>query len=174
MPREFIPLQPPDTHHLSAAQGWLGLSAVAEAHSELQKISLQARFHPDVLRVRWEVYAQSGHWEFAHTIAQGLIAFLPDDPEGWINRSLCLHELKRTPEAWNALLPAALKFPSNAIVALHLARYACQLGRLDEAKTWVKKAASLDEAGALMRSALKDPDLTPLWPHYGKLTGINQ
>ena len=170
MGRTFAPLEPPDTHYLSAAEGWLGLGATADAHGELLKISLQSRFHPDVLKVRWDVYARTGHWEFAHTIAQGLIAFLPDDPVGYIHRSVALHELKRTPEAWNNLLPAALKFPRNPIIALHLARYACQLGRLDEAKAWMKKAVSVDDAGELMSSALKDPELAPLWPYYGKLS----
>ncbi|MCI0744126.1 MAG: tetratricopeptide repeat protein [Verrucomicrobia subdivision 3 bacterium] len=169
MPRQFVPLQPPDTHHLNAAEGWLGLDNVAEAYEELKAISLEARFHPDVLRVRWEAYARNGNWEYAHTIAQGLIAFVPDDPLGWINRSIALHELKRTPEAWNNLLPAALKFPTNWIIALHLARYACQLGRLDEAKNWMKKAVRLDDAGNLMSRALRDPELAPLWPYYDKL-----
>ena len=27
---------------------------------ELLKISLEARFHPDVLKVRWDVYARTG------------------------------------------------------------------------------------------------------------------
>jgi tetratricopeptide (TPR) repeat protein len=168
--RTFAPIEPPDTHYLNAAQGWLELGATAEAHGELLKISLQARFHPEVLKVRWDVYARTGHWEFAHTIAQGLIAFLPDDPIGYLNRSMALHELKRTPEAWNNLLPAALKFPRNPIIALHLARYACQLGKLEEAKAWMKKAVTVDDAGDLMRSALKDPELAPLWPYYGKLS----
>ena len=170
MARTFAPLQPPDTHHLSAAEGWLGLGSVVDAHDELKQISLEARFHPNVLRVRWEVYARGGHWEFAHTIAQGLIAFLPDDAAGYINRSMALHQLKRTPEAWHNLLPAALKFPDNSTIALHLARYACQLGHLDEAKAWIKKAVTLDDAGELMSRALKEPDLAPLWPYYGKLS----
>jgi tetratricopeptide (TPR) repeat protein len=174
MLRQFGPLQPPDTHHLNAAEGWLGLNSVADAHEELKLISMEARFHPEVLRVRWEVYARSRHWEFAHTIAQGLIAFLPDDPAGYINRSLALHELKRTPEAWNDLLPAALKFPENSTIALHLARYACQLGRLEEAKGWIKKAVTLDDAGELMSRALKEPDLAPLWPYYGKLNAAHR
>jgi tetratricopeptide (TPR) repeat protein len=170
MVRTFAPLQPPDTHHLNAAEGWLGLGSVRDAHEEIKQISMEARFHPDVLKVRWELYARTNHWEFAHTIAQGLVAFLPDDPMGYINRSLALHELKRTPEAWHNLLPAALKFPQNTIIALHLARYACQLGNLDEAKSWIKKAISVDDAGELMSRALKDPELAPLWPYYGKLS----
>jgi tetratricopeptide (TPR) repeat protein len=170
MARTFTPLQPPDTHHLNAAEGWLGLGSVNEAHEELKQISLQARFHPNVLRVRWEVYAKCGHWEFAYTIAQGLIAYMPDDPAGYLNRSTALHELRRTPEAWNNLLPAALKFPKNSTIALHLARYACQLGHLDEAKAWIKKAVTLDDAGEVMSRALKEPDLGPLWPYYGKLS----
>lgn len=174
MARTFPALQPPDTHYLNAAEGWLALGCVPDAHEELKQISLEGRFHPSVLRVRWEVYARSGHWEFAHTIAQGLIAFLPDDPIGFINRSLALHALKRTPEAWNQLLPAALRFSKNATIALHLARYACQLGRLEEAKAWIKKAVSLEDAGDLMSRALKEPDLAPLWPYYGKLSAAHK
>lgn len=174
MARTFPPLQPPDTHYLNAAEGWLGLGAVSEAHEEMKRISLEGRFHPDVLRVRWEVYARGGHWEFAHTIAQGLVAFQPGDPGGFIKRSVALHELKRTPEAWTQLLPAALKFSDNSTIALHLARYACQLGRLEEAKSWLKKAVSLEDAGDVMSRALKEPDLAPLWPYYGKLSAASK
>jgi hypothetical protein len=34
----------------------------------------------------------------------------------------------------------------------------------------MKKAVTVDDAGDLMRSALKDPELAPLWPYYGKLS----
>jgi hypothetical protein len=48
---EMKPLQPPDSHHLSAAIGWIGLSHCQEANEELEKIVPGLRAHPDVLEV---------------------------------------------------------------------------------------------------------------------------
>src|ERR1017187_3279090 len=48
------PLEPPDSHHLSAAIGWLGLGNWREANEELEKITSELRGHPDVLEVRPE------------------------------------------------------------------------------------------------------------------------
>lgn len=155
-------LEPPDVHYLKAAEGWLELGNHLEAYEELKKIGVQQRFHPLVLLVRWEIYAKGKHWEFAHTIAQGLVALVPDEPRGWISRSFALHQMKRTQEAWYALLPAAEKFPQNPAVAYDLACYACQLGRFDEAKKWLEKAIKLGDANRVKRMALGDPDLEPL------------
>jgi hypothetical protein len=46
------PLEPPDSLHLQAAQGWLELGSHIEANEELEKIAPQLRAHPDVLKVR--------------------------------------------------------------------------------------------------------------------------
>src|ERR1700704_888259 len=106
----------PDSHHLKAAQGWLELGNHQEANEELKEISLEWRFHPEVLIARFEIYARCNHWEFAYTIAHGMVALVPNEPAGWIKRSIALHQLKRTPEAWQTLLPAATKFPDNFTV----------------------------------------------------------
>lgn len=55
------------------------------------------------------------------------------------------------------------KFPRNAILRYNLACYACQLGRLEEAKIWLREAFGLDEKQELKLLALEDPDLKPLW-----------
>ena len=107
------PLDPPDNHHLHAAEGWLELGDHIEANEELKKIGLTGRFHPQVLLTRWEIYARARHWEFAHTIAQGMVALMPDEPVGWINRSYALHQLKRTREAWYSLLPPPRNSPNT-------------------------------------------------------------
>ena len=52
-----VPLQPPDSMHLTAAQGWLELGNHEEAFEELEKIDAPLRGHPDVLEVRWGIYA---------------------------------------------------------------------------------------------------------------------
>ncbi len=86
------PLQPPDTLHLQAAQGWIELGNHLEANEELEKITAQLRAHPEVLKVRWEIYAAAKKWEAALDIAAAIIKLDPDDPLGWVHRSCSLHE----------------------------------------------------------------------------------
>ena len=50
-----------DTHHLSAAQGWLELGSHLEADKELDEITPELRVHPDVLEIRWQIYAKEKH-----------------------------------------------------------------------------------------------------------------
>jgi predicted Zn-dependent protease len=157
------PIGAPDCHHLRAAEGWLELGDHLEANEELKKITLPCRFHPQVLLVRWEIYAREHHWEFAHTIAHGLVALAPDEPAGWINRSFALHQLNRTQEAWHSLLPAAKKFAKNPTVAYNLACYACQLGRLEEGRQWFQHALDCGDADKIRALASQDPDLKPLF-----------
>jgi predicted Zn-dependent protease len=157
------PIGPPDVHYLRAAEGWLELGDHLEANEELKKITLQCRFHPQVLLVRWEIYAREGHWEFAHTIAHGLVALAPEEPVGWINRAFALHQMRRTNEAWHSLLPASRKWPNNATVAYNLACYACQLGRLDEARQWIERAMDIGDGPRIKALAAQDPDLRPLF-----------
>jgi hypothetical protein len=54
------PLQPPDSLHVQAAQGWCELHAFAEADAELDKITGSLRAHPKVLEVRWQRLRQGG------------------------------------------------------------------------------------------------------------------
>jgi tetratricopeptide (TPR) repeat protein len=167
-PAEKKVLEPPDTHYLRAAEGWLMLGCVTEAQTELQNISLQARFHPRVLMARYEICARKAHWELAYALAQGLVVLSPQEPAGWINRSIALHALKRTPEAWYTLLPAAEKFPKNVVIAYNLACYGSQMGRFSEANQWLKKATEMDKDNKVKWMAVKDPDLMPLWEYLGK------
>ena len=89
------PLQPPDSHHLQAAQGWVELGNHIEADAELDNIAANLRAHPDVLNVRWEIYAAAKKWEATLDIAAAVIQLDPEDPLGWVHRSYALHELKR-------------------------------------------------------------------------------
>jgi len=58
------PLQPPDSIHLEAALGWLELGNYPESNEELEKITASLRSHPDVLEVRWQIYAKFKKWEW--------------------------------------------------------------------------------------------------------------
>lgn len=163
------PLEPPDSLHLRAAQGWLELGNPLEANEELEKIMPQLRARPDVLEVRWQVYAAAKKWEATLDIATALIELLPDDPTGWINRSYALHELKRTAEARDNLLRVVDRFPLNATIRYNLACYECQLGLLAFAKGWLEKAFTAGDQKAMKLAALADPDLEPLWREIGSV-----
>lgn len=155
-------LKSPDTHHLSAAVGWLGLGNWREANEELEKITPALRAHPDVLEVRWDVYAKAGQWTQCVDLGQALVKAAPRRSFGWIHRSYAPHELKRTQEAFDQLLPVAKRFSKVWLIPYNLACYCAQLGRLDECERWFKKAMDIDEE-AVKREAIDDPDLKPLW-----------
>src|SRR5208282_4150279 len=58
-------LEPPDTFHLSAAMGWLGLGNWQEALEELEKITPALRSHPEVLLARfwfWATPSSGSRW----------------------------------------------------------------------------------------------------------------
>jgi tetratricopeptide (TPR) repeat protein len=162
------PLKPPDSLHLLAAQGWLELGNHIEANEELENITPQLRAHPEVLKVRWEIYAAAKKWEATLHIAAALIQLDPDNPLGWVHRSYAFHELKRTAEARDNLLRVVDKFSASATMRYNLACYECQLGRLEQAKQWLEKAFELGDARNMKLAALDDPDLQPLWKEIGK------
>jgi hypothetical protein len=58
-----------------------------EANMELEKIAPQSQAHPDVVEVRWHIYAAAKEWEAALDIAATLIQLDPDGPLGWVHRS---------------------------------------------------------------------------------------
>lgn len=142
----------------------------SEARRELEQLSPGARQHPDVLEVAWNIESLAREWKTAVALASELVKRHPDRPSGWIHRSFSLHELKRTQEAWDCLLPAATRFPDESIIPYNLACYACQLGDLDQALRWLNKAMRLGGQEAIKKMALADKDLEPLWPQIQELS----
>ena len=159
-------LKPPDTFHLSAAIGWLGLGNHLEANEDLEKITPALRAHPDVLEVRYDIYARAKKWEGCVDIGNALVQAVPGRSSAWIQRSLASYFLKRTREAYDQLLPAADKFPKVWPIPYNLACYCAQMGRLEECKEWFTKAMAVDER-TVKRAAIDDPDLAPLWDSMG-------
>ena len=166
--------EPPDSHFLSAAEGWLELGRPDEATQELDRITPAWRNHPDVLERRWHIAAYAREWRRCLELARSLIDQEPTRVTGWIHQA---YSLRRVGEgglqlAWEALLPAAGRFPRNPIVPFNLACYACQMGRLDEARQWLACAFSIGRVigieGAIKSMALKDQDLEALWDEIKK------
>jgi tetratricopeptide (TPR) repeat protein len=161
------PLEPPDSMYLRAAEGWLDLGNATEAALELEQLSPAAREHGEVLGVRWQIAAKHGHWDEGLAVADALCRVAPAMAFGWIHRSYCLHELKRTREAWDALRPVADRFPREWLICYNLACYACGLGQVEEARNWFARALVLGDADEIKKLAAGDADLKPLFPLPG-------
>jgi hypothetical protein len=55
------------------------------ANDELEEITPQLRAHPDVLELRWQIYAAAKKWEPCVDIAAAITKLAPDRPSGWIH-----------------------------------------------------------------------------------------
>src|SRR6266436_1193224 len=109
-------LEPPDTHYVSAAIGWLELGNLVEAREE--------------------------NWEEALQLARELIHAAPGRSSGWLHQS---YALRRVPDggvkkAWAALLPIFDRFPKEPIISYNLSCYACQMQLMEAARVWLKRA----------------------------------
>lgn len=165
----ITPLEPPDSHHLAAAEGWLELGNPAEALAELRHLTAEGAAHPAVLEMHWQISAQNQQWETCLELAARLVRLNPELPTGWIHRSYALHELKRTAEARDQLLPAVPRFPQEAVMFYNLACYECRLGNLAQARRWLRETFALKNSGPWRRAAEVDADLAALWPELAKL-----
>ena len=126
------------------------------------------RVHPFVLEVRYKIFAEAKRWDGAVEIARTLSEMLPDNSWGFIHYAYALHELKRTKEAYEVLIPVVDKF-SEATIRYNLACYSCQLGNLKEAMQWLEIAIDLAGKKDIRLMALDDEDLEPLWTKIGEI-----
>jgi len=156
------PLRPPDSLHLQAARGWLELENHVEAGKELEEITPRARAHPEVVLVRWAFHTYAGNSRAALDTASELVRLRPHDLVARLGLSISLHELKRTKEALDNLLAVEDKFSDSALLYFDLARYECQLGRLDDARARLRLLFEVDRR-LFKELALSEPDLEPLW-----------
>lgn len=158
-------------NHLNAAKGWLELGNHAEATRELEQIAPSLRVHPDVLEVRWSIYAKTRMWTAAFEIATAIAELAPERAFGWIHQAYSLHALGRTDKAYELLVKVADRFQDLIAFPYSLACYACQLGRPDEAFAWIERATKCGEAKRIMRAALEEPMLEPIWDRIRQSTG---
>jgi tetratricopeptide (TPR) repeat protein len=164
-------LEPPATHFLSAVVGWLELGNGEEAKAELEKVSPELRDHPDVLEVRWLVHAHEKDWDKGLAVAQTLVQSAPARSSGWLHQA---YALRRATDgglqaAWDALMPAFKMFPKEATIPYNLSCYACQMGKLDEARLWLERAFKVGSKKKMKFMALDDADLEPLWQEIKEL-----
>ena len=69
------------------------------------------RARPEVLELRWLIHAKGERWNDAVEVARKLVQLAPDKSDSFVNLAFALHELKRTAEARDILLPMVATFP---------------------------------------------------------------
>ena len=165
-------IEPPDSHHLSCAIGWLELGSPGDALDDLELVTAALREHPDVLEVRWQIYARMANWDLALTTARQLLTQAPERASGWIHQAYSLRRAQGggLDSAWSALKQALARFPKEPIIPYNLACYAAQMNRLDEAWEWLHKAMeAAEDVDRIKQMALMDADLVGLHDRLKKL-----
>jgi tetratricopeptide (TPR) repeat protein len=164
-------LEMPDSHYLLSALGWYELGNRAEAKAELQQIQPKYQRHPDVLEVKWLLCAAEEDWAGGLEAARALVEAAPNRPSGWLHQAYALRRVEGggLKEAMACLLPVAEKFKKEPIIPFNLSCYACQLGEFEQARVWLELAVRVGGKDQIIKMALADTDLAPLWEEIRKL-----
>ncbi len=132
-----------------------------DAWDSLEEIPAEQGHLPPVLQVRMEIYRCMKKYDGMATIAKHLTKEIPDDSQNWISLAYAQRRHLDLETAEKTLLEAQKRFPEEAAIPFTLACYACQLGRLDEAREKLAKAIEMEPA--FKDAALEDEDLKPIW-----------
>jgi hypothetical protein len=158
-------LRYPDAFHLSAAEGWLALGSPEEARVELNRIAPALRLHPDVLYVRWQLFARLHDWNRCVAIARALCEHTPQDSRGWIALARSFREKGQFERSYRAAAVRVARFPASWQILYETACYACLTGRRKQAEQYLALAEAIGDAKTIKRWALNDPDLEDLKNH---------
>jgi len=156
-----MPLEAPDHQHWRAAVGYVELGMFQEANDQLENIDPFNRAAPEVLAVRIAVYQGLKKWELMREVAKRLAEFQPNDIQWTVSLAYATRRADSIQGAKQILLNVESKFPKEAIIKYNLACYCCQLGEIENAKSYLQKTFEIDSAWRLQ--ALDDEDLKPLW-----------
>jgi tetratricopeptide (TPR) repeat protein len=122
-----------------------------------------------LLKLRWRIYNKAGKHGNALAVAERLTRLLPAEPEVFIWRSHSARWMQDggAEQALQLLLDVANDFPDETAVPFDLARYNCALGKLAEARNWLRIAFEMAERNGTAKEwkmrAIGDKDLEPLW-----------
>jgi Flp pilus assembly protein TadD len=145
---------------LAYASGYLQLGMTAEAAKELARVPDEFRSEPAVLVARLQVEIVAGHWTKAAELGARLTTLAPDQAQSWISWAFAVRRSKGIEPAREILQKALRLHRQEPTIIYNLACYACQLGKVDEARELLEETFAM---GPEMRAmALEDEDLEPL------------
>jgi tetratricopeptide (TPR) repeat protein len=106
---------------------------------------------------------KSERWRerFESSMAGRLADFQPNDVQWTISLAYATRRADSIQAAKEVLLNAEPKFPKEAAIKYNLACYFCQMGEIQNAKNYLKKAIEIDLNWRV--TALDDADLQPIW-----------
>jgi Flp pilus assembly protein TadD len=147
--------------HVLAATGYRELGMFDEATRAIEEVDAEDKGRKEVLAVRVDLYMAAQNWNLVAEVARHLVDIEPENAAWWINLAYATRRAESIDQAQALLLQGRKLHPDNAIVAFNLSCYACVTGHIDQAKTYLKHALSLDNN--IRGLALRDEDLQPLW-----------
>jgi tetratricopeptide (TPR) repeat protein len=116
------------------------------------------------MEIRWHICANESKWGACLDIARAITLEEPKRASGWTHLAHSARQAAggSVQMAYDILLSALNKVSDEPTIFYDLARYACQLGQLEEAHQWFEKAFQIDSSSKLKKKALTDPDLKML------------
>ena len=132
-----------------------------DAARALEEIESEDKTRKEVLYAQVNLCVALKKWYLAAAVAGHLVKADPENPGTWINLAHLVRRAENVQQAETVLFKARDWHPKNALIAFNLACYASAMGRIEEAKERLRHAIDLDKE--ILRLALDDKDLRPLW-----------
>ncbi len=145
---------------LREAEGYFELGMEEECLRTLSELLPQDQTRREVLALRLAVAMKNQSWSAAAEIAACLVERDPQDANWWIKFAYCVRRARSIDEAELILIRAAELHPDVAVIQYNLACYACQTGRLQEARERLIRARKMDRS--VEKMAVEDDDLFAL------------
>ena len=146
--------------HVLAATGYRELGMFDEAARAIEEVDAEDKGRKEVLAVRVDLYMATQNWNLVAEVAGHLVDIEPENAAWWINLAYATRRAENIDQAQTLLLQARKLHPDNAIIAFNLSCYACVTGNIEQAKTHLKHAMTLDSN--IRGLALRDEDLQTL------------
>ena len=146
---------------LERADGYLDLGMAEKARAELQSLRPQHASTRPFLDVELRLAMLDKNWACALAAVAHLKELAPKEPSYWVQWAYIIRRTSSIEEARTILLDAQRRFRKVAIIPYNLACYECQLGRHEEALSYLQRAITMDSS--LGDLALEDEDLKPVW-----------
>lgn len=157
------PLEPPTSHHVKAAFGWIELGNVTEALAELDRIPVGSQSLLAVKASRLDCLIAGKRWDDAVKLAAELCADYPDESGFWLHNAYATRRCEggSIEAAYEMLAPCVERFPEQWLIAFNVACYLCRMDRLPEAEAMLD-IARLTGGERVDELAKDDEDLMPL------------
>ena len=150
----------PLERQLRAVEGYLELGLPGEAREELAAVMAEHGGDPRVLAAEVFVQQALGEWGRMAAAAGTLCQRCPEEVQWPISFAYATRRAHNIEAARAVLWAAQASFPEEALIRYNLACYECQLGRLEEARAYLREAFRLERTCREM--AVKDADLAAL------------